>query len=1043
MFMTKFLKLFTILMLSGVFVFAQTKTITGKVADESNLPLAGVSVMVEGTKIGTTTNNEGMFSLQVPANSKNLDFSFLGHISSKAAIGSKSFFEVKLNSSTSSLTEVVITGYGREKKSQFTGAATTLSAAKTVESVPLGSFDQALQGRAPGLLVNSSSGQPGAQATLTIRGVKSIQGAGAQPLFILDGVPTPAGDLASLNPDDFETITILKDAGAAALYGARGATGVIVITTKKGRAGATNITIRSQIGFTQAPDFSRLNMMNTKEILEYENRLGVAGLNPNVPGWVYAKNNPSYATATPAVQARRDFMLDSIGNINTDFSKVFYRQGISQSHDISMSGGSDKTKFYLSGGYFKQQGIDRGSELERFTTKINLEHTANKLNVQWNNTFGYSITDFSEGEALGNSSRNPFQMTYRAKPYENPYKADGTPNFGTNTTLALKQVGNLLEGIQNSSLQQKQIKINSGLTVSYKIIPSLTLRNTFGIDASNDLWQRYIVPGSYIGSLQTFGGAYPGLDIEANKLTSNIINTSSILFAEKIGKHDFDAGAYFEVIRGNQKALGFTLYNLDYRLLFTGQGAGTLPTAGNPTYPQNATSAHSGYGIRSYFATARYTYNNKYTVNANIRRDGTSRIVNPDNKEITTWTAGATWNATQEDFFSKQNILSDLRVRASYGVVPNIGSIASSSYGILGTAAGTWVSVTNYQGPQLAGFGTSSYPGSGITGLIPASPGNPNYKIEKVQMANIGADFAFWQNRARFTVDFYKNTTIDLFVSQPLPAESGFSTLNLNAGKMSNKGLEFTASVDVIKTKDINFNIGFNHAININKIVDLGAVDEYFLGTFVIRKGLPYGSHYTYNYLGADPATGAPRYETADGKETTDIGKAGQFAKFGTYLPKHVGGFNGSINYKGFEIDAFFSYQFDVVRSNNIRNWITRGTVGYQASVNGSRELLTNQWQKPGDVKLFQAPNYDRGFTSSDLEDAKFLRFRSLNVSYTLPAYSFNGKSVIKGATFYVQMQNIAVWSPWRGLDPEDGNNISLNEYPNPKMIVTGIKIVF
>jgi hypothetical protein len=482
---------------------------------------------------------------------------------------------------------------------------------------------------------------------------------------------------------------------------------------------------------------------------------------------------------------------------------------------------------------------------------------------------------------------------------------------------------------------------------------------------------------------------------------------------------------------------------LDYRLQGSGQGAGTLPVGNNTTYPQYGTSARSGFGIRSYFANGRYTYDNKYTVTANIRRDGTSRIVNPDNKQITTWSAGATWNAIQEGFFKNQQIFSDLRVRASYGVVPNIGSIATSSYGMLGTAAGSWVTVTNYQGPQLAGFSTSSYPGSPITGLIPSSPGNPNYKIEKVQMANIGADFAVWQSRARFTVDFYKNTTVDLFVSQPLPAESGFATLNLNAGEMTNKGVEFTANVDVIKTRDFSFNLAFNHAININRIIDLGAVNEYFLGTFVIRKGLAYGSHYTYHYLGADPATGKPRYETADGKETTDIGEAGQFAKFGTYLPKHVGGFSGSIRYKGFTIDALFSYQFDVVRSNNIRNWITRGTIGYQASVNGSRELLTDQWQKPGDEKFFQGPQYDRQFTSSDLEDAKFLRFRSLNISYQFPSHIFNARSFVKGANFYVQMQNVAVWSPWRGLDPEDNNNISLNEYPNPRMIVSGVKINF
>jgi TonB-linked SusC/RagA family outer membrane protein len=438
--MRRFLTLFGVLMLFEVSAFSQSKTITGKVTDEKNVPLSGVSVLVKGANSGTVTEVDGTFSVKIPAKANELQFSSLGYTTKTITIGTGNYYSISLESSSSSaLTEVVITGYAQEKRSQFTGAATTLSAAKTVETVPVGSFDQALQGRAPGLLVNSGSGQPGSSATLTIRGVKSIQGAGAQPLYVLDGIPIAGGDFQTLNPDDFESITILKDAGAAALYGSRGATGVIVITSKKGKTGVTNITVRSQYGYTQAPDFSGLNMMNTAEILEYENRLGLAGLKPNTPGWVYAKNNPSYSTATPEVQARRDFMLDSIRKINTNFSKVFYRQGISQSHDISLSGGTDKTKFYISGGYFDQQGIDMGSALTRYTTKINLEHTANRLSVQWNNAIGYSIINYSEGEALGNSARNPFQMTYRAKPYENPYNADGSPNFGTNTTLALKQ----------------------------------------------------------------------------------------------------------------------------------------------------------------------------------------------------------------------------------------------------------------------------------------------------------------------------------------------------------------------------------------------------------------------------------------------------------------------------------------------------------------------------------------------------------------------------------------------------------------------------
>ncbi|MGI8599050.1 MAG: hypothetical protein ACR2KB_07315, partial [Chitinophagaceae bacterium] len=361
-----------------------------------------------------------------------------------------------------------------------------------------------------------------------------------------------------------------------------------------------------------------------------------------------------------------------------------------------------------------------------------------------------------------------------------------------------------------------------------------------------------------------------------------------------------------------------------------------------------------------------------------------------------------------------------------------------SSYGITGITG-----VVNYQGPQVPTFVTTTYAGSTLPGIRPSLPGNPDLKIERIQKANIGLDFAVWQNRARFTVEAYQNRTIDLFVRNPLSAQTGFANIDINAGIMTNKGFEFQTAVDVVRTRDLNFNIGWNHAINKNNIESLGAVEEYFLGTFIIKTGLPYGTHYTYNYLGADPATGRPTYEAEDGSVTTDPAKAGQFSKFGNFIPKHVGGFTGDVTFKGFSVSALFSYQFDVVRSNNTRNWITRGTAGYHTAVNASREMLTNQWQKPGDNLFFQAPIYDRGFTSSDLQDAKFLRFRTLTVGYQIPAIRVGGNQLLKGARFYVQGQNLAIWSPWNGLDPEDNNNISLNEYPNPKMFVAGLDINF
>ena len=1033
--------------LLSLHLLAQQPSVTGKVTDAQGKPVPNASVIVKGTVIGTTTKADGSFSITLPPNAKVLVFTSVDMSTEEVAISGKNVINISLLASDKVLQEAVITGYSRERRSQFTGSATVLSA-KVVEEMPVGSFDQLLQGRAPGLLANSGSGQPGSSTNITIRGIQSISGAGAQPLYVLDGVPLPAGDFQTLNPNDFESLTVLKDAGAAALYGARGGTGVIVITTKKGKSGTSNITVRSQMGITEAPNFDRLNLMNTKDMLEYEYRLGVAGQNPSTPGWVYNKLNPAYASLPAATQARYDFMLDSISKINTNFADVFYRKGLSQSHEINLSGGSDKTRFFISTGIFSQQGIDLGSALTRYTTRFNIDHTVNNLSVQWNTAIGYSKTNYSEGEALGNSARNPFQMTYRAKTYENPYKADGSPNYGTNTTLALKQVGNLLEGIQNSSLTQKQIKLNTGLTVSYKILPFLTARNTFGIDVASDMWQRYVVPGSYIGSLsttQTFGATYPGIDQEATKINANLINTSSLVFSKKFGVHEVEVGGYFEVVRNYQKGMGFTLYNLDPRVLYTGQGAGALPTNGATTYPQTSTSANSGYGIRSFFATAKYTYNNKYTLTGNIRRDGTSRIFNEANKEITTWSAGAIWNAMQEDFMKNQNILTDLKVRGSYGVVPNIGSITTNSYVLLSTAAVNWVTVTNYAGPQVPAFGTTTYTGASLTGIAPTTPGQPNLKIEHIQKANIGVDFAVWKNRARFTVDVYKNRTVDLFVSQPLSASTGFggTSTSINAGIMSNKGFEFSASVDVLQQRDFGLIVTLNHSINVNKIEDLGLVNEYPTGTFLIKKGLPYGTHYTPHYLGSDPTTGKPRFETLDGKEVLDAAAAPSMAKYGTYLPKHVGGFTFDFRYKRFSVGTLFTYQFDVVRSNNIRNWITRGTAGYQVSVNGSKELLTKQWQKPGDNSYFQSPVYDRGFTSSDLENAKFLRFRSLNVAYAIPGFKVKGTSVIKGGRIYAQLLNVAVWSPWTGLDPEDNNNISLNEYPNPRQLVAGIDINF
>ena len=595
-------------LLTCLTVFAQDRSLAGRVTDEKSQPIAGASVAIKNTRIGTSTDANGNFALTVPASAKAVVISAVGFVLQEVSLTGQSSLSVSLKQDANVMENVVVTGYTRDKRSNFAGAATVLSG-KTVETVPVGAFDQALQGRAPGVLVNSGGGQPGSSANIQIRGPQSISGAFAQPLFVIDGVPMPSFDMQTINPNDFESMTVLKDASASALYGARGGAGVIVISTKRGKAGVTNLTFRTQVGFTQKPDFSRLRKMNTAEILEYEERLGVAtgasNAQFNVPGWVYSPLNPANANlpetgATPfaASKARYKSILDSIRGIDMDYSDVFYRQGVSQTHELNLSGGTDKTRIFLSGQFFDQQGIDKGSSLTRYTARFNIEHTNNKLTVTWNTLAGFSKSKFAEGDLLGNSARNPFQMTFRAKPYENPFKADGTPNFGQSTSLNNKVVANLLEGIQNSTWRQHQIKANSGLTIQYRLTDKVTLRNTVGIDVSSDNFTRFIVPSSYIGSLQTFNS---GTYIDAYRIVSQLVNTSSVMYNTRFGeKHELEVGAFYEVVRGKQKGFGMQMYNLDPRLGETGQNAAALALASNQLpFAQLATGASSGFGIQS------------------------------------------------------------------------------------------------------------------------------------------------------------------------------------------------------------------------------------------------------------------------------------------------------------------------------------------------------------------------------------------------------------------------------------------------------------
>lgn len=1045
--MRKFTLLVGLLFACILTTIAQDRTVSGTLRDEKGNPIPNASVLVKGTQRGGITDAEGNFSFSIPSNARVFVVSAVGYAPQEVSIGSRTSLSLVMKSTDVSMEEVVVTGYTREKKSEFTGAATTLSS-RVVENVPVAAFDQMLQGRVPGLLANSSTGQPGSSAFVRIRGTASIGGQG-NPLYIVDGVPLAGGDMATINPNDFESITVLKDASAAALYGARGGLGVIVITTKRGRAGQTNFTFRSQVGFTQRPSATQFDQLDSRGMLAYEEFVGGFAPSLTAPGWVYSARNPANASlpaTSPATnpyaasRARYNFLLDSLGNTNLNYYDLLFRTGVTKTHELNMSGGTANTKYFVSLNNFDQEGTDRKSQLKRYTLRFNLDNTAGKLTSQLSSTIGYSRTDYNEGAFYaGSGTANPFAMVWRAKPYENPYRPDGSTIFGTSTPTSPKALGNLIERSDNSTWIDKQLKANAGLNLGYKLTPQFTLRNNFGVDGSYNYGQGAINANSYVGSLQTFQAGYLNESV-FNRI--QLINTSSIVYNNKFAqKHDVEVGGYFEAIRQWNNGLGFTIYNLDPRLTQTGQNAGPLQTNGAATVAQNGSSAKSGFGIRSIFGTLRYTFDSRYTFSGSIRRDGTSRIIDPENKQLTTFALGLTWDAVKESFFDNQPVLSDLKVRATYGEVPNIGSIpGGGSYGL----GSNFYSVPRYLGAQLPAFNAAGFAGSPISAQVP-TVANPDLRIETVEQSNIGIDLGFVKNRIRLTVDVYKRLTKDLFVSQTLPATSGFygTSLSVNAGTMSNKGIEFDLSLDVVRTSQFDLTLRANHSINKNKIEDLGSVTEYPSGTGIIKKGLPFGTHYSYAYLGADPATGRPIYKRADGTPTTNISEAGQFHEFGTYIPVQQGGFSAEMRFNRISLSAFFSYQFDVRRYNNIQNWVTQGDATYTGAVTQSQVLLTDQWRQPGDIKMLQSPAYSRQFTSYDISDASFLRFRNLSISYAIPEISAGKTRIIKSSRFYIQGQNLAIWSPWSGLDPEDDNNISLAEFPNPRAIVVGLDINF
>ncbi|MFD2919111.1 SusC/RagA family TonB-linked outer membrane protein [Terrimonas rubra] len=997
----------TLLLFTSGVLLAQ-KTVSGKVTDEKGDPIANASVVVKGSTVGTTTNDAGNFTLSLPANAKTLIISAIGSVAKEVAIGTTTTFSVSLTSSASEEEEVIITGYGTKKRLEFVGASSKVTA-KTIEQVPFGSFENILQGQAPGLYVASGSGQPGASARVNIRGVGSFSG-NLSPLYILDGVPIEEGVFRSLNPNDFESVDILKDAAGAGIYGSRGANGVIVIKTKMGQAGRPRLSYRGMAGYSEAPTQKNLQMMNTAERLAYEGEILGPGLAPNpsaltgLPGWDYNPNNPRYQAQSAATKAIYDHLLDSISNINTDWADLMFRKAKFSQHEVNVSGGANGVNYFSSLSYYKQQGILFRSGLERYTYRGNLDIKRDRLTVNIRSSAGFSQLDNTESEA-GVALANPIAAAYLELPYVRAFNNDGTTAVGAGKTAA-----NAYDRLRTTTSRSNQFKGTFAITAQFDIWNGIAFRTTNGVDWRNTNSSRFINPNSFAGRSISLGaqGSYS----EGNSENLNLISTTGFVYRGKFDKHEVSASAMMEAIRNRSRSNSFVGYIINPRILNSPAGI----TNGNTTAMPSTSGGKSLNGLYSTFGTVDYTYDNRYSFFGIVRRDAPSQVPKKNRNNVFL-SGGVSWNLSGENFMKNQNIFQDARVRFSYGETGNVNGL-TSNFGYIST------------------YGAGNY--ADQPGIVPSSPGNADYKLESQVVTNLGLEFAVWKRRIRSTVELYDKQSRNLFLAQQISRTTGFTSLSTNIGRMSNKGIEYDVKVDVVKQNDFVITLGTNGAFLRNRIEDMGQITELAAGTGISRVGLPFGTHYAVGFLGVDPQTGNPIYADAEGKPTSVYSASNSLATFGTYLPKFTGGATLEASWKGFSVSALFVSIQGVKRFNNESFFYE--TTNSNTAYNKRVEMLTQTWRTPGQITNYQRIGTAREFSSKDIQDASFVRFRNLTVAYTFAPKSDKYFSSVR---VWGQAQNLYTWTKWNGFDPEESNNIATYEFPNPRTFTIGLDVNF
>lgn len=1001
---TKLNGILTLLLALVVQVAFAQQTVTGTVTDPNGEAVFGATVQVKGTQAFTTTDFDGKYSIEAsPENT--IIISYSGYDPVSIVVGNQTVIDTTLKTS---LDAVVVTGYRDINPTKSSISQVTITN-ETIADRPNASFVQTMQGQVAGLNIGTSTGQPGANSLIQLRGVSSING-NTEPLFVIDGIPVDEDNFRSLNPNDIASITTLKDAAGTAIYGNRGANGVIVIKTRGGRyEQPLTIQYTTTTGFSQIQT-GDYNTYDAKGLLRLENRLGTG----------------RGSTLTEAEISAFEG--------NTDWVDYFFRTGVTSNHNLNFSQGGKNINSFTSVGLTEQEGILVDSKLTRVTFRNNLSGKSNneKFRYGTNITMGFSNNDEPNAIGTGGVNQNYALGAFISAPYVTPGDYGG-PDIVVN--LANTPLF-LIDRLRTVTRKEEELKIVASGFAEYDITPNLTARVRTGADYTSVSTINSQSPESFTQILFQEGD-FTGFDSRAYARDFRFNSLSSLNYTKSFGGSDgelntISAGAYIEYSKSHFDSFNFTQTGLDPKAYAPGNGgAYVLDTPDNDFFVPTVGSGLITTGLFSYFADVDYDYDNRFGFYGSVRRDASFRFID-DNTWGTFWAVAGRWNIDQEDFMAESDINS-LKIRASYGTTGN-ERITGGYYGALSAARSLYAAGSGY-GDQGAYFFSQI--------------GNPDLRWEEITTLNLGVDFGVWNNRLRGSVEYYERTTDDLFQSVPISLLNGQSLIQANSGSLENRGFDLQLSYNLIQPAqpgDFSLTLNVVGNYNTNEILEVPTEDgSRDIGTNqILREGGVIGEWYMARYAGVNPANGNLLFFDINGDLTENPTTEDRIRTGLNVTPEYQGSFGFDMDYKNFFLTTQFNYVGGVDRIDfDLEGLQDPSNIG---TFNMTRDM-ERAWTPDNritDIPSLTATNLgvEGNFTDRYLRESDFVRLRFASFGYSFPKKALD-KTFLNNARVFVNGENLVTFSKWRGFDPEIPDGSSQYEYPTPRIISVGLDLTF